>query len=140
MPPKTSELQGDEWALLREQVATIQSVVRRRYSGVFAQTLDDLVFLQRLLDDGIYDDTHVDELKAMGTVLGNVLERQLGFVWVAVLDEQDRREAGLLYRATKPFTVLPQRIITGRVAAGTKFELSQIFRELKSDVARAQFL
>jgi len=140
MPPKTSELQGDEWALLREQVATIQAVVRRRYSGVFAQTLDDLTYLQKLINDNVYDDTQPEELKAMGTVFGNVLERQLGFVWVAVHDEYDRREAGLLYRSTKPFTVLPQKIITGRIAAGTKFELAQIFKELKSDCARAQTL
>ncbi len=140
MPPKTSELQGDEWAALREQVATIQAVVRRRYSGVLAQTLDDIGYLQRIIDDNLYDDTNMDELRAMGAVFGNVLERQLQFTWVAVHDEYDRREPGLLFKATRPFTVLALRIISGRVAAGTKFDLHQVYKELKADCSKAQFL
>lgn len=137
---RVSPLSGPEWAVLREQVATTQAVLRKRYGGTLTQGLDDLALIQRLVDDKVYDDTDVEQLRCMGAVVGNVLVKELGFEWKMVEDERGT-EAALERKGPKRTVMIhPLRLITGRVAANLPFEVAQIYRDAKADVARSQVL
>ncbi len=135
-----SAMDGSDWAHLRELVATIQATVKRRY-GVekLTQTLDDVPVLQRLLDENVFDETQPDEIRAMGAVFGNVLERQLGFEWV-MIEEKGQREPGLRLKSAHSFTLFPLRMIKEKLDRGTPIDLQQTFRTVKTDVGRTQIL
>lgn len=119
--------------MLREQVATIQAVLRKKYGGaVLDQTKADLGHLQRILDDGLYDESHRDELRAMGAVFGNVVERQLAFEWVAA---QTAREAepALRLKTEKSLVIFPLRMIFDAVANGGRVDLAHMYRVVEGD-------
>jgi hypothetical protein len=92
MAPTTFPLDGSEWAMLREQVATIQALVTRKYGATpFDQSLDDLEPLQRLLDERVWDDSQEDQFRALSSAFGNVVAKVLAFDWVAETDGRGER-------------------------------------------------
>ena len=120
--------------MLREQVATIQAVLRKKYGGAaLDQSKADLAHLQRILDDGLYDDSHRDELRAMGAVFGNVLEKHLGFEWVAAQTAREE-EPALRLKTEKSLIVFPLRMIFDAVANGGRVDLTHMFRVVEGDV------
>jgi hypothetical protein len=139
MTARTTPLDGSEWALLREQVATVQGLVTRRYSAPpFNQSLDDLEFLQRLLDDGTWDETERDQLRAVGACFGNVVAKQLGFEWVA--DEGPEREPALRLKPSGALVIQLQRLVAERAIAGTRVDLAAMVADIKKQVARTRIL
>lgn len=133
-PPQTTPLNGSAWAMLREQVATIQAVLRKRYGGAtLDQSRADLALLQKILDDGLYDDTNRDELRAMGTVFGNVLEKQLAFEWVAAQTARDE-EPALRLKTDNSLVIFPLRMIFDAVVNGARVDLTHMYRVVEGDV------
>ena len=134
-PMQTAQLTGADWAMLREQVATIQAVVKKRYGSTFDQSTEDLGPLQRLLDEGVYDDTHPEELRAMGAVFGNVIAKQLAFEWLLVDDEPS-----LKLKAANTLIVHPLKAIAERVRIAQRVDLTQMFNGIKADAKRTRIL
>jgi len=126
---------GSDWAPLREQVATIQAVVKKKYGVTFDQTTEDLGALQRLLDDGVYDDTHPEELRAMGAVFGNVVVKQLAFEWLLV-----DNEPSLKLKAANTLIVHPLKAIGERMRIAQRVDLVQMFNGIKADAKRTRIL
>jgi hypothetical protein len=138
MNPHISQLDGSDWSLLREQVATVQALVKKRYGGaVLDQSTADLAALQRVLDGEKYDYTQVAELKAIAAVLGNVLHRQLGFEWVVAEDERGR-EPALRLKTANPLVIFPMRLVVSAARAGDRVDIEHIFRNVKQDAQRAR--
>ncbi|MBL8718464.1 MAG: DUF3806 domain-containing protein [Myxococcales bacterium] len=135
-----SALDASEWALLREQVATIQLVIKKRYSATLDQSPNDLDLLQRLLDDRVYDETDTDAVTAMGAVLGNVLERQHGLKWHAQDDGRGRTFGVYFKGAKQDVFIAPGRLLRGHMEAGTAFRIADIVKRVKDDVARCKVL
>ena len=131
----TGQLSGSDWAMLREHVATIQAVVKKKYDVTFDQSLADLAALQKLLDDGVYDDTHPDELRAMGAVLGNVIAKQLGFEWILA-----DGEPALKLKAANTLVVKPLKTIGERLRVAQRVDLASIFNGIKSDVKNTRIV
>jgi hypothetical protein len=129
------QMNGSDWAMLREQVATIQAVVKKKYGVTFDQSVADLGALQRLVDDGVYDDTHPDELRAMGAVLGNVIAKQLGFEWVLVDDEP-----ALKLKAANTLIVKPLKVIGERLRTATRVDVVSVYNGIKSDAKNTRIL
>ena len=129
------QLSGSDWAMLREQVATIQAVVKKKYGVTFDQSLADLAALQRLVDDGVYDDTHPDELRAMGAVLGNVIAKQLHFEWILVDDEPS-----LKLKAANTLIVKPLKVVGERLRVATRVDFVQIFNGIKADAKNTRIV
>jgi hypothetical protein len=141
MPPTTYPLDGSEWAMLREQVATIQALVTRKYGAEpFDQSLDDLTSLQRLLDERVWDDTEEDSFRALSAVFGNVVAKVLSFEWVAETDGRGARQASLLLKATKALVVQPQKLIVDRVRRGDPIDLRKLVEDIKGQVAKTKLL
>lgn len=132
--PQTTPLDGSAWAMLREQIATVQALLRKKFGGaVLDQTKNDLVPLQKILDSGMYDDTHRDELRALGAAFGNVLERQLGFEWVAAQTAREE-EPALQLKTDKSLVVFPLRMVFEVVANGQTPNLVHLYRRVEADV------
>jgi hypothetical protein len=141
MPPTTFPLDGSEWAMLREQVATIQALVIRRFgASPFDQSLDDLPALQRIIDERVFDDHQVDEYRAVGSAFGNVIAKVLAFEWVAESDGRGGRQPALILKATKALVIQPQKMIVDRVARGDEIDLHKLVEDVKAQVAKTKLL
>ncbi len=141
MAPTTFPLDGSEWAMLREQVATIQALVTRRFGAApFDQSLDDLPALQRLIDERVFDEHQVDEYSAVGSAFGNVVAKQLQFEWVAETDGRGGRRPALILKSTRALVVQPQKLILDRVSRGEEIDLKQLLEDIKGQVARTKIL
>jgi hypothetical protein len=140
MPPPTLPLDGSEWALLRERVATVQALVIKRYAaGQFDHTLADLAPLQRLLDDNVFDETQVEELGAIGVAFGNVVAKLLGFEWVAVEAGRGRQPA-LRLKPTGALVIYPMRQIVDRITAGQGVNLTRLLQDIKAQAASTKLI
>jgi hypothetical protein len=141
MPPTTFPLDGSEWAMLREQVATIQALVTRRYSAEpFDHSFDDLTHLQRLLDDRVWDETEEEQFRALSAAFGNVVAKTLSFEWVAEPDGRGARQPALLLKATKALVVQPQKLILDRVRRGDAIDLHRLVDDIKAQIAKTKLL
>ncbi len=88
---KAAALDGTDWAEMREQIALVQALLKKRYDGAaLMQTIADLPLLQQVLDDGVFDSHQVDELRALTVAFGNMVQAQLGFEWIIEDDGQTR--------------------------------------------------
>jgi hypothetical protein len=141
MPPTTFPLDGSEWAMLREQVATIQALVTRRYGGEpFDQSAEDLTPLQRLLDERVWDETDEDQFRALSAAFGNVVAKTLSFEWVAEPDGRGARQPALQLKATKALVVQPQKLILDRVRRSEAIDLRKLLDDIKGQVAKTKLL
>ncbi|HEY1694517.1 MAG TPA: DUF3806 domain-containing protein [Polyangiaceae bacterium] len=141
MPQTTFPLDGSEWSLMREQVATIQALVTRKYGApAFEQTLDDLDHLQRLLDDKVWDESEEDKFRALGSAFGNVLAKELVFEWVAENDGRGGRRPALILKATKALVVQPHKMIVDRVQRGEEIDLRKLADDVKAQVQKTKLL
>ena len=141
MAPTTFPLDGSEWAMLREQVATIQALVTRKYGATpFDQSLDDLEPLQRLLDERVWDDSQEDQFRALSSAFGNVVAKVLAFDWVAETDGRGARQPALVLKSTKAVVVQPQKLILDRVRRGEEVDLHALLENIKGQVAKTKLL
>jgi hypothetical protein len=140
MKPLTSPLDGSEWAALREYIARIQAVVTRRYGApTFDQSYDDLVPLQRLLDEKVYQDDDEDDLRAVAAVFGNVVAKQLSFEWVADGDGRYRQHA-LSLKPNGALVVQPLKMVVTRVQGGGEVSLRGLVDEIKKQAQKTRLI
>jgi hypothetical protein len=131
---------GSDWSALRHQVATIQAVLKKRYDApALDQTLGDLVHLQKLFDDSVYDESQIEELRCIGAVFGNVVQKQLVFEWVCVERRRDR-EPALQLKTQPALVVFPLTMVVERLQSGVAVNLGQMFRSVKEEVAQTRIL
>jgi Domain of unknown function (DUF3806) len=141
MPQTTFPLDGAEWSQIREQVATIQRLVTRKYNApTFENTLEDLDALQRLLDDKVWDESEEDSFKALSSAFGNVLAKQLAFEWVAENDGRNGRRPALILKATKALVVTPQEMVLKRLRNGEEIDLRKLVDDVKAQVQKTKLL
>jgi hypothetical protein len=141
MPPTTFPLDGSEWAMLREQVATIQALVTRKYAATpFDHSIDDLPPLQRLIDERVFDESQEDQYRALSSAFGNVVAKVLAFDWVAETDGRGARQPALVLKSTKALVVQPQKMILDRVRRGEEVSLHALLENIKAQVAKTKLL
>jgi hypothetical protein len=141
MPPTTFPLDGSEWAMLREQCATIQALVTKKYGATpFDHSMDDLTHLQRLLDERLWDESQEDHFRALGSAFGNVVAKVLAFEWVAETDGRGARQPALVLKATKALVVQPHKLVLDRVRRGEEVNLHHLVDHIKAQVAKTKLL
>jgi hypothetical protein len=82
LAPEDHQRMERQRALVLAAAATLADVT------AWTRTHADLLHLQRVLDDAIFDATQVLELSGVGVVFGDVLETELGLRWVAAMDDE----------------------------------------------------
>ncbi len=133
-------MSGPDWASLRHHVATIQALLKKRYEAPpLDQTLNDLTYLQKLLDDNVFEPHQTEEIAAIGVVFGNVVQRQLAFDWV--MAERGREREPALQLKTQPSLVVhPLKMVRDHVAHGEPVDLNRLYRIMKDEVAKTRIL
>jgi hypothetical protein len=127
--------------MLREQVATIQALVTKKYGATpFDHSLDDLTPLQRLLDERLWDEHQEDQFRALASAFGNVVAKVLGFDWVAETDGRGARQPALVLKSTKALVVQPQKMVLDRVRRSEEIDLHQLVENIKAQVAKTKLL
>ena len=131
-----SAMNGSDWAQLREQVAHVSALLKKRYDGAtLEQTLADVALLQRVLDDGVYDATQLDEVRGLGAAFGNVVCKQLNFEWVAEDDDRNR-EPVLRLKTNSKVVINPMRTLVHQMESGDRIDLTSIYKSVQADVKR----
>lgn len=112
-------LNDEERMRIVSQVEFVQKLLRSRYGNEaqLRRTVDDLLWLQRLHDDGVPRAGEDRELECVGVVFGQVLAAQTPLRWVAVHHRQDRIVAALEFPGTT-IAVFPADMIAKRVNRG----------------------
>jgi Domain of unknown function (DUF3806) len=83
-----SELSGEDMAQLDKQRALVAAAAKQKYgTPSLTKTKSDLVVLQRLVDDQVFNKTQTYELQCLGVAFGDVLASEFPLRWVMVTDE-----------------------------------------------------
>ena len=123
-------------ARLAEQEAVVARLLRSHYGegASLRHSKDDLLLLQRMIDDRILRRDQTYELQSMGIVLGNVFVNETPLQWVMV-DDEHGRDPALQYPNTTVI-IFPLTMISKRVEDGREVHVAQIFEVIRKQVEK----
>jgi len=127
-------LNSGEKAHLDLQRQFVATLARRHFGGPTTRSKQDLLTLQRIVDEGLVSKDQTYELQALGVALGDVMVAELGYQWVAHVDDTARTRA-LRYPGSSD-VVFPVTMISRRVAAGEPVDVRALFAKSES-IARS---
>jgi len=131
-PPGTAEI-----AKSQRQRELIDSLARRRLgTRLRGGALTDLDVLQRLLDERVIAKDDVFSQQSAGTVLGDVMARNLRLDWVVVDDDFGRSRA-LRYRDT-PSLFFPVTMISKRMKHDERISVRSLYDDVAREVERLE--
>lgn len=108
------------------QRARINELTLLEYGGRCCRREAELEYLQRLLDDRVVTGQDIEELQAMGILLGDLLASELDLHWIVYEDARGRSRA-LQYGETQNF-LFPVTMIARRRYSGDQTPVSEIYR------------
>jgi len=86
--PRFAELSGEDTAQLNKQRSLVAAAAKQKYgTPSLTKTKSDLVVLQHLIDDQVFNKTQTYELQCLGVAFGDVLASEFPLRWVMVTDE-----------------------------------------------------
>ena len=134
-------MDGSDWAQMREQVAHVSAMLKKRYGdATLDQSLADLALLQRAFDDEVYDVvTQGDHIRGLGAAFGNVVAKQMNFEWVAE-DDGRNREPVLRLKTNNKLVINPGYTLLRQVTAGEKVDLMGLYKTIQADVKRSSLI
>jgi hypothetical protein len=109
-----------------QQRQLINELTLANYGGRCCRREADLDYLQRLLDDRIVREDQVQELQAMGVLMGDLLAEELDLHWVVYEDAKGRSRA-LQLDETDNF-LFPVTMISRRRQAGDTTPVIEIYQ------------
>ncbi len=116
IPPSVSEFGWGDKNHFKSQRLTIVDVAREKLGSEVRGDKRDLALLQRIIHKGLFKKEQRLELQAMGVILGDLLQKELGLNWKIYEDSVGRSRAlcvedtlDCLY----PVTMLSRRIEVG---------------------------
>ena len=85
---KFTELSREDNARLEQQRTVVLAAAKHRYGTVaLTRTKTDLIILQKLIDEKVFNKSQSYELQCLGVAFGDVLASELPLRWVMVTDE-----------------------------------------------------
>ena len=112
--PRFTELSSEDKAQLDKQRGLVAAAAKQKYgTPPLTKTKSDLVVLQRLIDDQVFNKTQTYELQSLGVAFGDVLASEFPLRWVMVTDEYGT-DPTLRYKTTtlqiNALTMISKRI------------------------------
>jgi hypothetical protein len=127
-PARIGKLSTVDLQFMEQQRQSLQDLATanlgRQFNGV---TDSDIDLLQTLLDQRLVRADQVQELQAMGVILGDLLAAELGMHWVIFEDPLGRSRA-LRYRETDNF-LFPITMIARRREVGNTTPVADIYQK-----------
>jgi hypothetical protein len=147
LPPAAARAQtGDERRLsplsaidrqyMDSQRSRINDLTLGEYGGRCCRREAELDYLQRLLDDRVVTGDDIEELQAMGILLGDLLASELDLHWTVYEDARGRSRA-LQYGETENF-LFPVTMISRRRSAGDQTPVTEIYRQAVEAMEKAR--
>ena len=128
-PPK-----ADDTTRLASQWLSASRLVEEECGRALTQSLDDLMQIQRLLDEDVVDRSGY-ALQCLGVALGRVMARNIdGLDWWIVEDEYGR-DPCLRYRETT-LRLNPITMISRRIERGERVDVRSLYRESEASIAK----
>ena len=118
------------------QRARINELTLLEYGGRCCRRETELAYLQRLLDDRVVTGEDIEELQAMGILLGDLLASELDLHWTVFEDARGRSRA-LQYGDTENF-LFPVTMISRRRRAGDETPVVAIYRRAVETMEKAR--
>jgi len=139
--PTISAMDGSDWAQMREQVAHVTAMLKKRYDGgTLDQSLADVALLQRAFDDEVYDAAiEGDQIRGLGAAFGNVVAKQLNFEWMAE-DDGRNREPVLRLKTNSKLVINPGYTLLRQAQSGEKIDLMGLYKTIQADVKRSSLI
>lgn len=125
---KIEDLSWSDQNYLEKQVATIDEIARTQLGTQVRQKLSDLELLQRIVDRSLIPQTQVQDLQAMGVVLGNVMAADIpALEWKVYLDSLGRSRA-LCVKGTQE-CLFPITMLSRRMEKGVKPDVKKVYED-----------
>ena len=111
---------------METQIDALEEIARIKLGRQFNGTRDnDLIVMQRLLDQGLVKADETARLQGMGMILGEILRKEKGLYWTIYIDKLGRSRA--LEIPGKREFVFPVTMISRRVEAGVDVNVRQVY-------------
>ncbi|NND69524.1 MAG: DUF3806 domain-containing protein [Halioglobus sp.] len=133
---RVEQLSKLDLTYMEQQRQLIQELAGQRLGRYFNGTLDnDLALLQELLDKRVVKGSQTRELQAMGLIMGEHLQRELGLNWVIYVDKVGRTRA-LRYREGDHY-LFPMTMIARRREVGNEEPVIAIYARARDKMLRS---
>jgi len=133
--PIFTELSREDAGHLDKQRGLVAVTAKERYGAPsLTKTNEDLVILQRLIDDQAFRKSQTYELQCLGVAFGDVLANEYPLRWMMVTDEYGT-DPTLRYK-DMPLQINALTMISKRVERGEPVNLLQLLRITGEQLAR----
>ena len=123
-----------ESAWIAEEVSVIDALSRQRYDTPPRGNEDDLIVIQRILDEGVFRSDQTRELRCLGLAFGEAIRSRLELSWVTVQDSYGRDPA--LQYGDRALLVFPRTMISKRVEKGEVVDVHEMASLLQDTIVR----
>ena len=133
--PRFTALSSEDAAGLDKQRALVAVVAKQKYgTSSLTKTKSDLVVLQRLIDDQVFNKSQTYELQSLGVAFGDVLASEFPLRWVMVTDEFGT-DPTLRYKTT-PLQINALTMISKRIERNERVNLLDLLEITRQQLAR----
>jgi hypothetical protein len=133
---RLSPLSALDRRYMDSQRARVNELTLAEYGGRCCRREAELEYLQRLLDDRVVTGEDIQELQAMGILLGDLLASELDLHWTVYEDARGRSRA-LQYHETDNF-LFPVTMISRRRSAGDQTPVAEIYHQAVEAMEKAR--
>jgi hypothetical protein len=124
---KVSELTwADENDLARKEQA-VERLGQRHFGQSLRHNITDLELLQRIADRKLIKQNDVENLQALGVVLGNTLKNELGLEWKVYTDAKGRSRAVCV--PDTEYCLFPMTMLSRRLEVGVPVDVDQVYAD-----------
>jgi hypothetical protein len=135
--PKFSELSHGDSERLDQQRALVAAAAKRRYgTTALSRTKKDLLILQRLIDDKVFERSQTYELQSLGIALGDVLASELPLRWVMITDEYGT-DPTLRFKNTS-ININALTMISKRIERDEPVDVSWLVQKSREELSKAE--
>ena len=113
------------WTHLERQRGLIDEIGRSEFGARVRQDISDLRLLQRIMDEGLINQTQTQALQAMGVVLGDIYVAELGLQWRVYRDEEGKSRAVCVPDTSH--CLFPVTMISKRASLGVKPNIRELY-------------
>jgi hypothetical protein len=123
--PVIEELRWVDNGYLERQRNLIEEIGRSEFGVRVRKDISDLRLLQRIMDEGLINQTQLVEQQAMGVVLGDIYVNELGLEWRVYQDEEGKSRAVCLPNTSH--CLFPITMISKRASLGVKPNIRALY-------------
>ncbi|MCW8193993.1 DUF3806 domain-containing protein [Proteobacteria bacterium 005FR1] len=117
---------ADENDLARKE-ETVERLGQRHFGQSLRHNTSDLELLQRIADHKLIKQNDVENLQALGVVLGNTLKDELGLEWKIYTDAKGRSRAVCV--PDTEYCLFPMTMLSRRLEVGVPVDVDQVYAD-----------